>query len=78
MGNTTSNNSMKEILQYDNLSEEDKEELNLIDSYKNQLYLNNFTKTQVKQKIEAYINIHKKTNRHFNFLHLFSLKTPIL
>ena len=71
MGNTTSNNSMKEILQYDNLSEEDKEELNLIDSYKNQLYLNNFTKTQVKQKIEAYISIYKKTNRHFNFLKEF-------
>ena len=50
MGNTTSNNSMKEILQYDNLSDEDKEELNLIDSYKNQLYLNNFTKTQAKNR----------------------------
>ena len=71
MGNTTSNNSMKEILQYDNLSDEDKEEMNLIDSYKNQLHLNNFTKTQVKQKIEAYISIHKKTNRHFNLLKEF-------
>jgi hypothetical protein len=71
MGNTTSNNSMKEILQYDNLSNEDKEEINLIDSYKNQLYLNNFTKTQVKQKIEAYISIYKKENRHFNLLKEF-------
>jgi hypothetical protein len=71
MGNATSNNSMKEILQYDNLSDEDKEELNLIDSYKNQLYLNNFTKTQVKQKIEAYISIYKKENRHFNLLKEF-------
>jgi len=71
MGNIISNNSMKEILQYDNLSDEDKEEINLIDSYKNQLQLNNFTKTQVKQKIEAYINIHKRTNRHFNLLKEF-------
>jgi len=71
MGNTTSNNSMKEILQYDNLSNEDKEEINLIDSYKNQLYLNNFTKTQVKQKIETYISIYKQENRHFTLLKEF-------
>ena len=68
MGNATSNNSMEEILQYDNLTDEDKEELNLIDSYKNQLYLNNFTKTQVRQKIETYISIYKKENRHIVFL----------
>lgn len=71
MGNIISNNSMKEILQYEHLSDEDKEEINMIDSYKNQLQLNNFTKTQVKQKIEAYINIHKRTNRHFNLLKEF-------
>ena len=71
MGNATSNNSMKEILQYDNLSNEDKEEINLIDSYKNQLYLNNFTKTQVKQKIETYISIYKKENRRFTLLKEF-------
>ena len=70
MGNT-SNNSMKEVKQQEILSDEDKEELNLIDSYKNQLYLNKFTKTQVKQKIETYISIYKKKNRHFTLLKEF-------
>ena len=71
MGNTTSNNSMKEVKQQEILSDEDKEELNLIYSYKNQLALNKFTKTQVKQKIETYISIYKKENRHFTLLKEF-------
>jgi hypothetical protein len=70
MGNT-SNNSMKEVKQQEILSDEDKEELNLIYSYKNQLALNKFTKTQVKQKIETYISIYKKKNRHFTLLKEF-------
>jgi len=70
MGNT-SNNSMKEVKQQEILSDEDKEELNLIYSYKNQLALNKFTKTQVKQKIETYISIYKKENRHFTLLKEF-------
>jgi hypothetical protein len=70
MGNTSSNN-MKKVNQDDKLSDEDKEELNLIDSYKNQLYLNKFTKTQVKQKIETYISIYKQENRHFTLLKEF-------
>jgi hypothetical protein len=70
MGNT-SNNSMKEVKQHEILSDEDKEELNLIYSYKNQLALNKFTKTQVKQKIETYISIYKKKNRHFTLLKEF-------
>jgi hypothetical protein len=71
MGNKTSNNSMKEVKQHENLSDEDKEELNLIYSYKNQLALSKFTKTQVKQKIETYISIYKKENRHFTLLKEF-------
>ena len=71
MGNVASNYSMNDVLQYDNLSDDDKEEINLIDSYKNQLYLNNFTKTQVKQKIETYMSIYKKENRHFTLLKEF-------
>jgi len=70
MGNT-SNNSMKEVKQQEILSDEDKEELNLIYSYKNQLALNKFTKTQVKQKIETYISIYKQENRHFTLLKEF-------
>jgi hypothetical protein len=71
MGNAVSAHSLKEVLQYDNLSDEDKEELGMIDSYTNQMKLNNFTKEQVKIKIQTYISIHNKPNRHFTLLKNF-------
>jgi hypothetical protein len=45
----------------------------MIDSYKNQIHLNNLlaTKSQVKQKIETYMSIYKKENRHFTLLKEF-------